>query len=213
MAGANRVISTTLKLDGEAEFKSALTSIKAELGNLGSALKLVESQYRENANSLDALEAKQKALTDIAGKLGERLEQLQKAHDAAAKAQKEHADAAEKAKAAYEAAKNGLDELGKRTYENAAEYDKLTQAMEKAGGELSAHETLAQKAADSAQNYQKAINLTGVELNTLNDELKTNDQYLGEAKASAGTPASKSATPARSAKRRATASLAATSAG
>ena len=62
---ATRTISTRLVIDGEAEFKKAITSINAELRKMGSELKLAESKFAEQANTTEALEAKLKALQNV----------------------------------------------------------------------------------------------------------------------------------------------------
>ena len=55
---ATRTISTRLAVEGEAEYKASLKNINSELGTLKSELKLVESEFAGQANSLAALEAK-----------------------------------------------------------------------------------------------------------------------------------------------------------
>ena len=62
---AKRTISTRLAIEGEAQYKQAIAAINAELRNHKSALDLVLSQYKNNANSMEALQAKQKALSDL----------------------------------------------------------------------------------------------------------------------------------------------------
>ena len=60
---AVRRISTELVLSGHKEYKAAMQDIRRELSTLVSALKLTEAEYKGNANSIAALEAKSKALT------------------------------------------------------------------------------------------------------------------------------------------------------
>lgn len=60
---ATRVISTSIKLDGEAEFKKQLSSANGELRNLKSEMTLVTAQFDGQANSMEALTAKQDILT------------------------------------------------------------------------------------------------------------------------------------------------------
>lgn len=62
---ATRNISTRLAVEGESQYKAAITSINAELKNMQSALKMTESQFKSNANSTEALTAKGKALNDL----------------------------------------------------------------------------------------------------------------------------------------------------
>ena len=52
---ATRTVTTRLVIDGEAEFKKAITSINAELRKMSSELKLAEAQFAEQANTTEAL--------------------------------------------------------------------------------------------------------------------------------------------------------------
>lgn len=59
---AVRTITTRLALDGETQFKQAMTSINGALRNLKSELMLSEAQFRGQANTIEALTAKDKLL-------------------------------------------------------------------------------------------------------------------------------------------------------
>ena len=62
---ATRTISTRLAVEGEAAYKASLKNINSELGTLKSELKLVESEFSGQANSLAALEAKGATLSKM----------------------------------------------------------------------------------------------------------------------------------------------------
>ena len=59
---AVRTITTRLAIDGETQFKQALSAANASLSALRSELKLSETQFKGQANSLEALTAKDKLL-------------------------------------------------------------------------------------------------------------------------------------------------------
>lgn len=59
---AVRTITTRLALDGEAQFKQAMTSVNASLRSMKSELALVEAQFKGQLNSVEALTAKDKVL-------------------------------------------------------------------------------------------------------------------------------------------------------
>lgn len=59
---AVRTITTRLALDGETQFKQAMTSINGALRNLKSELMLSEAQFRGQANTIEALTAKENLL-------------------------------------------------------------------------------------------------------------------------------------------------------
>ena len=73
------MISTSIKLEGEAEFKKQLSGVNGELKNLNSDMKLVTEQFKGQANSLDALTAKDKILTDQVEQQTEKVRALEQA--------------------------------------------------------------------------------------------------------------------------------------
>ena len=52
---ATRTIATKLAVEGEAEYKKSLKNINSEIGTLKSELKLVESEFAGQANSLSRI--------------------------------------------------------------------------------------------------------------------------------------------------------------
>lgn len=73
------MISTSIKLDGEAEFKKQLGDVNSNLRTLDSSMKLVTEEFKGQANSLDALQAKDKILTDQISQQEEKVRALNKA--------------------------------------------------------------------------------------------------------------------------------------
>ena len=61
---AVRQITTKLTVDGEQEFKRQLSAVNRELGNLGAEMKLVDAQFKGQANSAEALREKQRILSE-----------------------------------------------------------------------------------------------------------------------------------------------------
>lgn len=59
---AVRQITTRLAIDGEQEYKKQLAAVNRELGNLGAEMKLVDAQFKGQANSSEALRAKHELL-------------------------------------------------------------------------------------------------------------------------------------------------------
>ena len=58
-----RTIATVLKVEGEESYKSALKNASGELRVLKSELERVSSEYRTNANSMEALTKKGEVLS------------------------------------------------------------------------------------------------------------------------------------------------------
>lgn len=59
---AVRTISTSIKLDGEQEFKKQMSSVNSELKNLKSEMSLATAEFKGQANSMDALTTKGRLL-------------------------------------------------------------------------------------------------------------------------------------------------------
>lgn len=76
---AVRTITTRLALDGETQFKQAMTSINGALRNLKSELMLSEAQFRGQANTIDALIAKDKLLQQTIEQQREKIRALAQA--------------------------------------------------------------------------------------------------------------------------------------
>ncbi len=95
-----RKITTRLEITGEPEYKSALSRINSELKNLQSALKLTESEFQTQANTVDALKAKQEALTALQEKQAQKVKVYADALGTANRDLQEHRDALQQASCA-----------------------------------------------------------------------------------------------------------------
>ena len=76
---ATRTIATSLVLDGEKEFKKELSSVNGELRNLKSEMALTTEEFKGNANSVEALEAKSQILTKEVAQQTEKVKALERA--------------------------------------------------------------------------------------------------------------------------------------
>lgn len=121
-------IGAGIALDGEKEFRQAISSINSDMKVLSSEMKLSQATFAENANSVDALRSKDELLN----------KQIDK--------QKEKVQA-------------------------------LKQALENAKIQYSENDTRVDK-------WKISLNNAESELTHLNNELKTNEKYLSEAKTS-----------------------------
>lgn len=202
---AVRTISTRLSLEGEAEYKRIMASINAELGKLGSELKLVESRFEGNANSMAALTAKgdvlQKIYNEQLKKLDQYVDRLlaaQEAEEKSAAAGRELAESIKAQKNVIADFENALqnstdgtakfyDENGKliRQVDNAAdELQKLKYELLLLESAFKGNASRQQQAANAANGYEKQINQAEIQLNKLNAEIKQNEQYINEARRS-----------------------------
>lgn len=76
---ATRVISTSIRLDGEAEFKKQMSSVNSELKTLRSEMAYNEEAFKGQANTMEALTEKDKLLRKEIEQQEEKVKALEKA--------------------------------------------------------------------------------------------------------------------------------------
>ena len=168
---AVKTIATRLVLDGEAEYRAKLKNINAELALQKSELEKIQAQYKNNANGIEALTAKQSALAGRMAALNEKHREQSAMLDKAREAQQKYAAQAEELK-------GKLEELAGSAEDTSEEQKKLQ-------SEIDAAEEAMQKAANSVTFYQKQLNNTERDQAKLGEELERTGRYLDEAKSSA----------------------------
>ena len=181
---AVRTISTRLAIDGEAAYKQAVATINGELKNMQSALKLVESEYKNNANSMQALTAKSDALTKVYASQQQKVDTLKKALENAQKAQQTYASRIEDTKGKIAAVEKEMADLANSTGDTTARQAELKAELERLNKELVDNEAKAAAAQKGVNNWERQLNNAKVELNNINGEIDKNATYMDEAKAS-----------------------------
>jgi len=182
---ATRTISTKLAIDGESEYRAALSKINTEIKTLQSSLKLTESQYQTNANSMQALTAKGEALSNLYKAQQQKVEALKSALDNAKKAEEEYAQQKAALIAKIEENNKKLEALKNTTGDTSKEEKALTEenkALNEQLDKCDANLTAAEKGVNS---WQTQLNNAEIKLNDLDAEIQLNNEYLGEAKNSA----------------------------
>ena len=168
---AVKTIATRLVLDGEAEYRAKLKNINAELALQKSELEKIQAQYKNNANGMEALSAKQSALAGRMAALNEKHREQSAMLDKTREAQQKYADEAESLRAK-------LEDLKTSSADTAEEEEKLAK-------KLASAEDSMQKAANAVTAYQKQLNYTERDQKKLGEELERTGRYLDEAKSSA----------------------------
>lgn len=196
---ATRTISTQLAIKGESDYKASISRINGELRTLQSALKLTESEFQLNANSMEALTAKGKVLDGLVDKQTEKVNKLQKALTEAQAAQKSYADRNQELNDKIKANNNALDEMDPKvvaagkTWANqtkiVSDCEMKLEELRKTSGETGEEQDALRKKIEDAKNkiaeiekeYGDAAISAGefiAENKKLDAELKTNEQYL-----------------------------------
>ena len=177
---ANAIIGAEIRLEGEKDFKRAVSSINTDLKVLGSELKKTESEYKGNENSLSALTAKSEQYTKIAEEQRKKVEILQ--------------TAVEKSRAKYTAAGENVEKYRKELSDAQGELERLkgsenatteeVQEQEKAVAELTKKLEAAEKGYTTAEkqtkNWEISLNRAEAELNDTQRKLGETNEKLRE---------------------------------
>ena len=124
MAGPS--INTKIKLDGEKEYKAALSQIRGGLSELKSELALASEQFKGNENSVEALTAKHDILDRTISTQKERIETLKKALDSSASAYGEADERTSKWKTQLNYAQAELVKMERELKDNEEALDKAS---------------------------------------------------------------------------------------
>ncbi|MBC5648507.1 phage tail tape measure protein [Christensenella tenuis] len=180
-----RTISTRIAVEGERECQAAVTNLTSEFKKLESALKVAQNQFKNNANSIEALTAKDKALTNIQEAQTRALANAQKGFKNAENAAKEYRATKERLNTEIADNKKKLDELKSSQEDTAEEEERITKAIEELNNELVDNQNRLDAAERGMNKWQVSIDEAQMKLDDTNAEIEKNAQYLDEAKNSA----------------------------
>src|SRR5574344_2303126 len=184
MAGVVRNISTRMSIEGDAEYKQKLSGINSEIKTLGSQLKLTESQFAGQANSMAALTAKGSALSNLYQAQQQKVNALAEALKNAQTAQQTYSTRIQEAQSKIAAAEQALSKLKNSTGDTTAAQKKLTDEIDRQKKELQEAQAYYNSATKGVNDWQTKVNDAKVDLNNLDREIQQNKTYLDEAKAS-----------------------------
>lgn len=181
---ATRTISTKLVIDGESEYRSAVSRINTELKTLQSNLKLTESQYQTNANSMEALKARHDALSAVYDAQKSKVDTLRTALDNAKSAQSDYSQKCAELRDKIQANNEAIEKLKSSTGDTSKEQKALADETAKLKKELEEEEMKLAAADKGVNSWQTQLNTAQIKLNDLDAELQKNDALLDEAKSS-----------------------------
>ena len=116
---ATRQIATEIVLGGEKEFNSAMTAINSNLKTLRTDMAATSAEFDGNADSIDALTAKQKILAETAAQTDAKVDALRQRYEHLKETLGEDAAATDKAKQALNQAIVAQQKAAKAAKENA----------------------------------------------------------------------------------------------
>lgn len=158
---ATRTITTRLELDGEKEFKREMSEVNSHLKTLKTEMQKVEAEFQGQANTMDALTAKEKILREEIDQQEEKVRAL---------------------KGALEDAAEAYGETDKRTDNFRQQLNRAQTELIKMNRELEDTERYLDEAKKSADGTADSIDGFGKELNDVDDPLGNFNSALGNLK-------------------------------
>lgn len=189
MAG-RRQIGAIIKLEGEQQFKSAITSCRTSLSAMKSSLKQIQASYSGNANSLEALSAVQNQYMQIQKRARESIEKTQNAYQKSKEKQDDVKKSMQDMKTAYEAAEKKLKEMKSSGEASADAIEEQSKATEEAYTAYQNYSEAVEKCEARTNRFQKAIADAKTEEINASNAIKQYAEYIEEAKQSADGTAS-----------------------
>ena len=161
---ATRVISTSIKLDGEAEFKKQLSSVNGELRNLKSEMQLTTAQFKGQANTVEALTAKDELLRREIAQQQEKVKALEQAVQDSADAYGDADSRTDKYRQSLNRAKTDLINMTDELEDNSryldeakASSDKTAKSIDKFGKEVKDTSKEVKDASDEIDKFGKEV--------------------------------------------------------
>ena len=174
-------IGIILAVDGEREFREAMTNASTAAAAMKAQIKEVTQEYANNANSLEALQAKEKALKSAQEALGRATAAAKDGQANAQRAVDKYTSAIEKQDAKISEAKRELDRLKKTYGEGSAEVKKQEQYLEDLNQEQDENKRKLQASENGLNKWKKKVSdATTAELKN-SQALDKNSKYLDEA--------------------------------
>ena len=181
----NRKIGATIALDGEQQFKQAVTSVNKELGTMKSEMAALKERTAGHANALDTLRSKNDILVRSLDKSREKQDAIRTGLQNAQERYEKVAAEVEDYRKEIEKEERALEDL-KRSGEASTEE---IQAREKAVADMKAADEqnlqVLAKAKDSVEDWTQKLNRSEVEVSKASKAVDENSALMREAEQSA----------------------------
>lgn len=150
---AARTISATIALNGEQAFNNAMKSINSNLRVLKSELSATSSSFSGQANSLTALTAKNKQLSEIYDQQKEKVRALEQAVKESAEKYGENSQQTDRLKISYNQARVELDRLGQELQENAQYMEEAKNSTDQCATSIDEYGNRVKDASDNSEDF------------------------------------------------------------
>lgn len=133
---ATRVISTSIKLDGEAEFKKQMSNVNSELKTLRTEMAYSEEAFKGQANTMEALTAKDKLLRREIEQQEEKVRALEQAVSDASEAYGDNDKRTDSWRQSLNKAKTDLLKMNRELEDNSKYLDEARNSADKAADSI-----------------------------------------------------------------------------
>lgn len=175
-----------VKLTGESEYRAALRNISQRLKEVSSELKLVSSQYDKNDTSIEALTAKQTALTHRLEEQKSKLSTLREQYEKMGSEYQQNKEKHEQLVASYNREKSELERIGRELGTTSPEYKKQAEVVEKLKEQVDKSTTANDQNERSMSRMRTAMNNAQTDVNKTASEIKDLESQIGKSATSSG---------------------------
>lgn len=169
-----------VKLTGESEYRAALRNISQRLKEVSSELKLVSSQYDSNDMSIEALTAKQTALTHRLEEQKSKLSVLREQYERMGSEYQQNKEKHEQLVASYNREKSELERIGRELGTASTEYKQQAEAVERLKGQVDKSTTANGQNERSMSRLRTQMNDAQADINKTKSEIKDLESQMGK---------------------------------
>lgn len=169
-----------VKLTGESEYRAALRNISQRLKEVSSELKLVSSQYDKNDTSIEALTAKQAALTHRLEEQKSKLSVLREQYEKMGSEYQQNKEKHEQLIASYDREKSELERIGRELGTTSPEYKQQAEVVEKLKEQVEKSTAANDQNERSMSRMRTQMNGAQADINKTASEIKDLESQMGK---------------------------------
>lgn len=169
-----------VKLTGESEYRAALRNISQRLKEVSSELKLVSSQYDKNDTSIEALTAKQAALTHRLEEQKSKLSVLREQYEKMGSEYQQNKEKHEQLIASYDREKSELERIGRELGTTSPEYKQQAEVVEKLKEQVDKSTAANDQNERSMSRMRTQMNGAQADINKTKSEIKDLESQMGK---------------------------------
>lgn len=169
-----------VKLTGESEYRAALRNITQRLKEVSSELKLVSSQYDNNDTSIEALTAKQTALTHRLEEQKSKLSVLREQYEKMGSEYQQNKEKHEQLVSSYDREKSELERIGRELGTTSPEYKQQAEVVAKLKEQVDKSTAANDQNERSMSRMRTQMNNAKADINKTSDEIKDLESQMGK---------------------------------